>query len=62
MISTLSSNVVLIIQVLRLLLGLVLRLFTVDEVQSLGLGEFVDLRTRETDEELLGELVRDWLA
>ncbi len=62
LISTLSINIVLIIHVLNIFLGVVLSLLTVDEIHSLGLGEFVDLRTGNTDEELLGELVRNWLS
>jgi hypothetical protein len=62
LIGTLVLDVVLIVQMLGVLLGVVLGLLTVDEVQSLGLGELVDLSTGDTDKELLGELVRNWLA
>jgi hypothetical protein len=62
LISTLSLDIVLIIHALDVALGVVLGLLTVDEVHSLGLGELIDLSTGDTDEELLGELVGDWLA
>lgn len=40
----------------------VLRLLAINVVQAFGLEEFVDLRTSDTDEEFLGELVGDGLA
>ena len=62
MIGTLVLDVVLVVHVLDVLPGVVLGLLTIDEVHSLGLGELVDFSTCETDEELLGELVGNWLA
>lgn len=62
LIGTMSFNVVLVIHVLNILLGVVLGLLAVDEVHSLGLSQLVDLSTGKADEELLGELVRDWLS
>ena len=41
---------------------IVLRALPVEPVLALGLGELVDLRGGESDEEFLGELVRDGLA
>ena len=55
-------TVVLVVELLRSLLGLMLGLLTVEVVLALGLGESVDLNTSEASDELLGELVRDWLA
>jgi hypothetical protein len=52
----------LVVQVLNILLGVVLSLLAVNEVQALGLGELVDLSTGNTNKELLGELMGDWLA
>jgi hypothetical protein len=62
LIGTLVLDVVLIIHILDILLGVVLGFLAINEVHSLRLGELVDLSTCETDEELLGELVGDWLA
>lgn len=62
LISTLPLDIVLIVHALNVALGVVLGLLTVDKVHSLGLGELVDLSTGDTDEELLGELVGDWLS
>jgi hypothetical protein len=62
LISTLSIDVVLIVHVLNVLLGVVLGLLAVDEVHALGLGQLVNFGTGNTDEELLGELMGDWLA
>jgi hypothetical protein len=56
------AAIVLVIQVLNVLLGVVLSLLAVNEVQALGLGELVDLSTGNTNKELLGELMGDWLA
>jgi hypothetical protein len=58
----LSPDVVLVIEVLGVLLGMVLSLLAVDEVETLGLDQLVDLSTSEPDEELLGELMADGLA
>jgi hypothetical protein len=62
LIGTVSLDVVLVVHVLNVLPGVVLGLLTVDKVHSLGLGELVNLSTGEADEELLGELVGDWLS
>jgi hypothetical protein len=62
LVGALVLDVVLVVQVLDVLLGLVLGPLTVDEVQSLGLGELVDLRAGETDEEFFGELMGDGLS
>lgn len=55
-------DVVLVVHGLSIALGVALGLLTVDEVHSLGLSELVDFSTGDTDEELLGELVGNWLA
>lgn len=52
----------LVVHGLSIALGVALGLLTVDEVHSLGLSELVDFSTGDTDEELLGELVGNWLA
>lgn len=62
LVSTLSTDVVLLVEVLGVLLGVVLSLLAVDEVETLGLSQLVDLSTSEPDEELLGELMADGLA
>lgn len=62
LISILAVDVVVVVHSLSILLGVMLGLLTVDEVHALGLGELVDFSTRKTDEELLGELVRDGLS
>jgi hypothetical protein len=41
---------------------MVLRLLLVNVIQALGLEEFVDLSTRDADEEFLGELVGNGLS
>lgn len=56
------AAVVLVVQLLAAVPGLALGALAVDVVGALGLGELVDLSTGETGEELLGELVGDWLA
>lgn len=56
------AAIVLVIQLFAAALGLVLGPLAVDVVGALGLGEFVDLSTGEACEQLLGELVGDWLA
>lgn len=56
------ATVVRVVELLRLLLRLVLGSLAVKEVLALGLGELVDLSTGEARNELLGELVRDWLS
>ena len=56
------AAIVVVIQALDLLLGMVLGLLTVDEVQALGLSQLVNLSTGETDEQLLGELMGDRLS
>ena len=56
------TTVVLVVEVLGVVASLALSLLTVDVVGTLGLGETVDLSTCEASEELLGELVLDWLA
>lgn len=61
-ISTLVTDVVLIVHMLSVLLGVTLCLLTVDEVHTLRLSELVNLSTSDTDEKFLGELVGDRLA
>ena len=56
------STVVLVIKVFSILLSMVLSLLAVDEIHSLCLGQLVYLCACEADEELLGELVGDWLS
>lgn len=56
------AAVVRVVELLSLALGLALGLLAVDIVGTLGLGKTVDLAAGETSKELLGELVRDWLA
>ena len=56
------TAVVLVIHILNVLLGVVLGLLTVDEVHALGLDQLINLSTGKTNEHLLGELMRDWLA
>jgi hypothetical protein len=53
---------VLVIQILCLFLGLVLGLFAVDPVSSLGLGELVGFGTGKASNEFLGEAVANFLA
>lgn len=55
-------TVVVVIHPLSVLLGLMLRAFTVNEVLALGLGELVDLGGGEAGKELLSEGVVDGLA
>lgn len=55
-------TVVVVIHPLSILLGLMLRAFTVNEVLALGLGELVDLGGGEAGKELLSEGVVDGLA
>jgi hypothetical protein len=62
LVSALAALVVILVQVLSVLLGMVLGLLAVDEVETLGLGQLVDLSTGEANEELLGELVGHGLA
>jgi hypothetical protein len=62
LIGTLVLDVMLIIHVLDVLLGVVLGLLAINEVHALSLGELVNLSACESDEEFLGELVRNWLA
>lgn len=52
----------LIVEVLGLLLGLVLGLLAVEEVEALGLEELVDLGAGNASKSLLGEGVLDGLA
>lgn len=52
----------LVVHVLNVLLGVVLGLLAVDEVHAFGLSQLVNLSTGDTDEQLLGELMGDWLA
>lgn len=54
--------VVLIVHLLGVLRGLALGTLAVDVVGALGLAELVDLTASEAGDELLGELVGDWLA
>ena len=56
------AAVVRVVELLSLASSLVLSLLAVDVVGTLGLSETVDLTASETSEELLGELVGDWLA
>ena len=58
----LVSTYLVIVESLRVLLGLVLGLLSVDVVKTLGLAELVDLSAGERGNELLGELVVDGLA
>jgi hypothetical protein len=62
LISTRVLDIVLIIQMLNLLLRMMLRLLTINEVQALSLSQLVDFSACDTDEEFLGELMGDGLA
>lgn len=62
LIRTVAPDVVVVVQVLRVLLSVVMGLDLVGLVKTLGLGESVDLRANDTDEELLGGTVADVLA
>ena len=62
LISTVAAHVVLIIHMLDILPRMALRLLLIHPIEALGLEQLVDLRARDADQELLGELVRDGLA
>lgn len=62
LVSTVAPDVVVVVQVLRVLLSVVMGLDLVGLVKALGLGESVDLRADETSEDLLGGTVADVLA
>lgn len=62
LISSLATNVVVIVHVLYVLLRVSLGLLTVDKIHSLCLSQFIDLSTSNTDEELLSKLMGDWLS
>lgn len=54
--------IMLVVQLLCVLLGLVLGLFAIDPIGSLGLGEAIDFGAGEASKKLLGECVGDGLA
>jgi hypothetical protein len=62
LIGTLSSNIMLIIHMLGILLRMALRLLAINVIQALGLDELVDFGTSNANEEFFGELVGDCLA
>jgi hypothetical protein len=62
LIGTLSSNIMLIIHMLGILLRMALCLLAINVIQALGLDELVDFGTSNANEEFFGELVGDCLA
>lgn len=56
------TNVVVVVHLLGVLLGMVVSLDLVSLVETLGLGQLVDLSTGETSEDGLGGTVADGLA
>jgi hypothetical protein len=62
LIGILPINVVFVVHALSVLLCLALGLLLVEPVLALGLSELVDFGACEAGEQLLGELVGDWLA
>lgn len=62
LVSTLVANVVLVVHMFGVLLCVVVSLDPIGLVQTLGLGELVDLSTGETGQEFLGSTVADGLA
>lgn len=61
-IGPLTTDVVLFIQVLSVLLSMVLSLLAVKEVKALGLSQLVNLSSGEADEELFGKSVANSLS
>jgi hypothetical protein len=62
LLSTVATDVVLIVHVLGVLLSVLVGTETVDLVHALGLGELVDLGANMAHEGLLGESVLDDLS
>jgi len=60
--STLALNVMLIIQILSGFLGLMLGLFSVPSIFTLGLSQLVDFSSSDTDESFLRESMANSLA
>lgn len=62
LIGTLAPLIVLLVQVLRVLLGLMLRLLLVEPVLTLGLSQLVDFGARKPCEQFLREGMGNGLA